>query len=160
MRLIIRTIIISFVLIVLHATLVNVLTIVNAVPNILIIWLVYIAITAGQLSSTVAGFCLGLFVDIISGGIMGLSALSNTIAGFIAGYFYNENKVEQNLSTWTFVVVVGIAAVLHNAVFFTIFLQGMEISWWRALMLHGIPSSVYTIVVGAIPMFVFRRKYQ
>ena len=160
MRRILWYIFISFLLIVIHATVTNFFAIGNAVPDILIVWLVYIAVTSGQLTSTLAGFCLGLFVDIITGGVIGLSALTKTLAGFSAGYFFNENKIEQNISTWTFVVAVAVATLLHNAIFFVIFLQGTDIGWWKALMLHGFPSALYTIVIATVPMFVFRRKYQ
>ncbi len=150
----------SLFFLVIHATLVNYLTIGNAIPDILIIWVVYIAVTSGQMSGLVAGFLIGLFVDFISGGVLGLSALTKTLVGFLAGYFFNENKIEQNLSTWRFVIAVGLAALLHNAIYFLIFLQGTDVGWWRALVLHGIPSTLYTTVLAMIPMFIFRRKYQ
>ncbi len=143
-----------------HATLINYITIGNAIPDILLIWIVYIALTRGQMSGLLAGFFIGLFIDFISGGVLGLSALTKTLAGFFAGYFFNENKTEQTLSTWKFVVAVGLAALLHNAIYFLIFLQGTDVGWWRALILHGIPSTLYTTALAMIPMFIFRRKFQ
>ena len=153
---------ISIVLLVVHSTIINFVTLGNAVPDILTIWIVYIAIVSGQLSGTVAGFCIGLLVDVMSGndGMLGLSAMTKTLAGFSAGYFFNENKTEQTLSTWTFVFAVGLATLLHNAVYFTIFLQGTDVGWWRAVVLHGIPSSLYTTALAVVPMSVFRRKFQ
>ncbi len=145
---------------VIHATLVNFLTIGDAIPDILIIWVVYIALTKGQMSGLLAGFAIGLFVDLISGGVLGLSALTKALAGFSAGYFFNENKTEQTLSTWKFVIAVGISALLHNVIYFVIFLQGTDVGWWLALVLHGIPSTFYTTALATVPMFVFRRKYQ
>ena len=66
---------------------------------------------------------------------------------------------EQTLAGWKFVFAVGLASLLHNGVYFLIFLQGTDISWWRAVALHGIPSSLYTTTLAMVPMFVFRRKY-
>ncbi len=91
--------------------------------------------------------------------MLGLSAMTKTIAGFVAGYFYNENMTEQTLAGWKFVFAVGLASLLHNGVYFLIFLQGTDISWWRAVALHGIPSSLYTTTLAMVPMFVFRRTY-
>ena len=153
---------ITVLLVVLHSTLVNFVTIGSAVPDVLIIWIVYIAITSGQLTGTIAGFCIGLFVDLISGhdGVLGLSALTKSVAGFAAGYFYNDNMTEQTLSGWKFVMASGLASLLHNAAYFLIFLQGTDVGWWRAIVLHGLPSSLYTTALATVPMFVFRRKYQ
>ena len=161
MRRIVSYALITLLLIALHSTLVNIITIGTAIPDVLVIWIVYIAITSTQLNGTIAGFIIGLLVDLISGndGMLGLSAMTKTIAGFVAGYFYNENMTEQTLAGWKFVFAVGLASLLHNGVYFLIFLQGTDISWWRAVALHGIPSSLYTTPLAMVPMFVFRRKY-
>jgi rod shape-determining protein MreD len=151
---------VSFLLIAVQATLVNLVTIGPAVPDLLLIWIVYIGITTGQLRGTLFGFFIGLLLDTIGGGMLGLSALTKTLAGFFAGYFYDENRTEQTLSTWKFVIIAGIISLLHNAIYFVIFLQGTSISWWRSLSLHGIPSALYTIILAILPMVVFRRKYQ
>ncbi len=152
---------ISLLLIVLHTTLVNFVTLGTAVPDILLIWIAYLAITQGQISGTLFGFFIGLFVDIISGhdGMLGLSALTKTLAGFIAGYFFNENKTEQTLSSWSLIIVVGLCTLLHNAIYFLIFLRGSDVGWWQSVALYGIPSALYTTALAIVPMSVFRRKY-
>jgi rod shape-determining protein MreD len=150
----------ALLLIVVHATILNFVTIGNAIPDIILIWVVYVAITTGQLTGTITGFFVGIIVDLLSGGVLGLSALAKTLAGFVGGYFFNENKIEQTLSTSKFVIAVGIASVLHNAIYFLIFLQGTDVGWARAVALHGIPSALYTTVLAVVPMAIFRRRYQ
>jgi rod shape-determining protein MreD len=152
----------SLVLIVVQTTLVQFVTIVNAIPDLALLWIVYVAITRGKIAGTIVGFATGLLFDFMSGadGMLGLAALCKTLAGYVAGLFYNENKTEQTLSSWRGVVIVGCAALLHNALYFLIFLQGSDVGWSRALGLHGIPSSLYTTILALIPMAVFRRKYQ
>lgn len=153
---------ISLLLILLHTTLVNVVTVGTAVPDVLLIWVVYLAIQFGQLAGTILGFSIGLFIDLLSGndGMVGLAALSKSLAGFLAGYFYQENKTEQTLSSARFVVAVGLAALLHNAIYFVIFLYGSDVGWWRAIAWHGIPSTLYTTALSIVPMSLFRRRYQ
>lgn len=153
---------ISLTLLVLQTTLVQFVTIGNAVPDLALVWVVYVALTRGQLPGTILGFATGLTFDFLSGldGMLGLAALCKTLAGFFAGYFYSENRTEQTLSTWRFVLIVGAAALLHNAIYFLIFLQGTDVGWNRALLLHGAPSSLYTTTLALIPMAVWRRKFQ
>lgn len=153
---------ISFLLIVFSTTVVNFVAIGNAIPDLLLMWIVYIAITQGQLTGTLFGFSIGLFVDVISGndGMLGLSALCKSLAGFVAGYFYHENKIEINLSTSKFLFAVGTSALLHNALYFVIFLRGSDVGWWSAIVAYGIPSMLYTTALAVVPMSLFRRKFQ
>jgi rod shape-determining protein MreD len=153
---------ISLLLILLQTTLVNAVTLGTAVPDVLVIWIVYLAIQFGQIAATVLGFGIGLCMDLLSGqdGMLGLAALSKSLAGFLAGYFYHENKTEQTLSSGRFVAAVGFAALLHNAIYFLIFLRGSDVGWWQAITWHGVPSTLYTMVLSVVPMSLFRRKYQ
>ncbi len=60
-------------------------------PDILLLWILFIAFRFGQIEATVAGFCAGLLQDIFASHLLGLSALTKTLSGFLAGYLYNEN---------------------------------------------------------------------
>jgi rod shape-determining protein MreD len=153
---------VSLLFVVLHTTLARYVTIGTAIPDVVLIWVVYVALTRNQLTGTVVGFACGLLFDLMSGqdGMLGLAALCKTLAGFLAGYFHSENKTEQTLTTWRFVLIVGAAALLHDAIYFLIFLQGTDVGWSRALALHGAPSTLYTTALAVVPMVVFRRKFQ
>jgi rod shape-determining protein MreD len=83
-----------------QTTVVPHLAIGTIVPDLLLIWIVYLGISRGHVSAMTAGFFLGLLMDILAGddGMLGLSSLTKTAAGFLAGYTFNENKVVQILS--------------------------------------------------------------
>lgn len=153
---------ISFLLIFLHTTLVNALALGPAIPDVLLIWIVYLAIRRGHITATIYGFAIGVFVDMIGSGdgMVGLSSLAKSLAGFVAGYFYHENRIEQTLSSSRFIFVVGLAALLHYAIYFLILLRGTTIGWWEAFAMHAVPSALYTTALTIVPMSVFRRKYQ
>jgi rod shape-determining protein MreD len=153
-------VLLTVVLIVFQTTLVRYLTIGDLSPDILLVWIVYLAIARGQTTATVTGFSVGLVLDLLSGsdGMLGLSALAKSTGGFVAGYFYNENKTAQTLGTYRFLLIIAAAAFVHNLIYFIIFLQGSGVSWWHATLYYGLPAALYTSATGLIPMFIFARR--
>jgi rod shape-determining protein MreD len=139
----------SLLILLLQTTVVRFLSIQGIVPDI-----------RGQITATVAGFLLGLTLDLISGpdGMVGLAALTKTLAGFLAGYFYNENKTQQTLGGYQFIIIVVLVSLVHNVIYFLLFLQGSGLVWSEMLMRHGVPATVYTVAVALLPMFAFARK--
>ena len=154
----IRYSIVTLFLLVLQTTIIPFVSIANIVPDILIVWIVYVAIKLGQIPATVAGFMIGIAVDLVGGHFIGLSALSKTIAGFFAGYFYNENKIDYTLGNYQFLIIVGFSSLFHNIIYFVIFVQGSEIGLWTAVFRFGLFSTIYTVAFAVLPMFVFSRK--
>lgn len=161
MRRTVGYIVLSVILVLLQTTLVRYLAIETIVPDLLLIWIVYVALQEGQATATIAGFLIGLSVDLLSGsdGMLGLSALAKTAAGFCAGYFFNENKTQQILGGYQFLLVVGVASSVHNILYFLIFLQGTDLSWWDAILMFGLPATAYTVAAALLPMFVFQQRY-
>ncbi len=156
-----RYIFISILLIIVQTTLMKFLSVRDIAPDILIVWIVYLAIREGQISATVAGFLIGVIVDLLAGqdGMLGLSALAKTVAGFVAGYFYNENKTVQTLGGYYLLIAVGIAALLHHTIYFIIFLQGTGLDVTSIMLQYGLAATVYTTAIALLPMFAFARKY-
>ncbi len=148
----------SVILLVFQTTIVPFLSISNIGPDLLLVWFVFVAIKLGQIPATVAGFAIGIAVDLISGHFIGLSALSKTVAGFFAGYFYNENKIDYTLGSYQFLIIVGFVSLIHNVIFFVIFVQGSEIGFWSAILRFGLFSTIYTIAIAVLSVFVFSRK--
>ena len=150
----------SCLLVLLQTTLVRYLAIETVGPDIVLIWIVYLALREGQATATTAGFFLGLAVDLLSGteSMIGLAALSKTMAGFTAGFFHNENKVQQILGGYQFPLITGTTALVHNILYFIVFLQGTDVGWLNAVTMYGLPSAAYTAALTLIPMFVFARR--
>jgi len=148
----------SLFLVILQTTIVPFASIANIVPDLLIVWVVFIAIKLGQIPATVTGFIVGIAIDLVSGHFIGLSALSKTIAGFFAGYFYNENKIDYTIGNYQFLIIVALSSLIHNVVYFVIFVQGSDIGFWTAIFRFGLFSTVYTVAFAVLPMFAFSRK--
>jgi rod shape-determining protein MreD len=138
------------------------LAILSIVPDLVLIWIVYVAITYGQVQAMTIGFLLGVLLDVLSSGdtMLGLSALTKTVAGFLAGYSYNENKIAQYLSGPQFPLLLIVVSLVHNLLYFLIFLQGSDLRWDEMILRFGIPATVYTAAIAVIPMFAFARHYR
>lgn len=154
----VRLILITLIFVTLQTTIVSFTSIANIIPDVMLIWIVYLAITQGQIPATVYGFAIGLLLDLISGQFLGLSALSKTIAGFLAGYFFHENKIDLNLANYQFLIFVGISSIVHNLVYFIIFTQGSDVGLFTAVFRFGLLSALYTTFVATIPMFINARR--
>lgn len=128
-------------------------------PDLFLIWLVYTALRRGQIEATISGFAVGLLQDTVTIKFFGLAAFSKTIAGFVAGYFFNENTVEQTLGSYRFVLMVLLCAFIHDLVYFTIFFQGSEGSIFFTTIEMSIGMTLFTGVISVLPMFAFSRKY-
>lgn len=149
---------VTLVLLVFQTTIIPFTSVANIIPDVLIVWIVYVAVRLGQIPATVFGFVSGLVLDLVGGQFIGLSALSKTIAGFFAGYFYNENKTDYTIGSYQFLVIVGLASLFHNIVYFVIFVQGSEIGFWTAILRFGVFSAIYTTAIAVLPVFAFSRK--
>lgn len=156
----VRLIFFTVLFITVQTTIVSFTSVFNIVPDIMVIWIVYIAVTQGQIRATVFGFGIGLTIDLVSGQFLGLSALCKTLAGFIAGYFFQENKIEFTLGNYRFMVIVAVISFVHNVIYFVIFTQGSDVALFEAVFRFGLLSSLYTTTVSSIPMFVSMRKPQ
>jgi rod shape-determining protein MreD len=156
----IRSTLVALGLLLLQTTFLPFLSVGSYLPDIFLIWIVYIAVSRGQMEATITGFVAGLMQDAVTIQFFGLMALTKTIAGFIAGYFYNDNITAQTLGSYRFVLIVLLASFVHNIFFYGIFLQGIQDSVFLTMIEFSIASSLYTGILALLPMFTFVRKYR
>lgn len=130
------------------------------VPDVVLLWVVFIALRFGQVEATVGGFCAGLLQDLIAGQLLGLAALAKTITGFVAGYFYNENTFIQTMTSLRYTMMVFALSLVHNTLYFFIFYQGVRESLLLATLESTLATSLYTAVCCFVPFFYFSRKYR
>jgi rod shape-determining protein MreD len=150
----------SLLWIIVQTALIHLLAVGTIVPDLPLLWIVYLSVRRGQIWGSTAGFFVGLVLDLVGGTTMmlGLSALAKTVGGFLAGYFYNENKTLQTLGGYQWLLIVGICSLVHNLIYFVLFLQGADITWLEGILRYGLPTTVYTLLAALLPMFGFARK--
>lgn len=63
------------------------ITVLPAIPDLLLIYTVFIALHAGPMTGQLTGFSTGLLIDFLSAGPLGLNCLLRTLTGFSFGLF-------------------------------------------------------------------------
>ena len=140
--------------IILQSTLISLLSIEDIKPDLIIILLVIYGLQFGQISTTIAGFGIGLFQDFLISGVIGISSLSKSIAGFIAGTI---GKKKRKNSLQLFVLVLFCITLIHDVIFYTLYKFGTDMSLMKLLLRYSLPSTLYTVIVGTI--INFARKF-
>jgi rod shape-determining protein MreD len=82
--------------------------------DLVLVVVVYVALTSGPVTGLLAGTVAGLAQDALSSGIIGIGGLAKTLVGFLTGIIGTQFIVAQPFSR--FVVFVA-ATVLHALVF-------------------------------------------
>ena len=113
----IRSALVVFGLLLFQTTFLPFIALGGYLPDLFILYLVYIALRRGQIEATISGFIIGLLQDIITTQFFGLAALSKTIAGFIAGYFFNAGVAQNQLVAASLVLAarIGVAWFFQHA---------------------------------------------
>ncbi len=156
----IRSALVALALLLLQTTFLPLLSIGGFVPDVFLIWVVYVAVRRGQMEATVTGFIVGLLQDAVAMQFFGLSALTKTIAGFVAGYFFNDNSTEQTLGSYRFLTILLLSSFVHNIIYYGVFLQGIQDSVFITTIEFSVFTGLYTVLMGVFPMFTFVRKYR
>jgi rod shape-determining protein MreD len=82
--------------------------------DLVLVVVVYVALTSGSVTGLLSGAAAGLVQDALSSGVIGIGGLAKTIVGFLAGVVGTQFIVAQSLPR--FVVFFG-ATLLHAIVF-------------------------------------------
>lgn len=141
-----RNILLIFLALLLQASWINGLAIYGIAPDIVIIILVFIAFTRGQIEATILGFISGLLIDIYDPGTrLGVNALANSLVGFLAGYSRVSIAAEDLQAQ---AAILFAATLLHDVIFFLVALQPLKI------LSVGLGTGLYTAALGTALSFV------
>jgi rod shape-determining protein MreD len=150
--------VIALVLVIVQVLVSRFLSVGGAMPDLAVIFLVYILIVRGQLIAEITGFLLGLSLDILSSGTLGAHALSLTLVGFLLGYFFDEELAKQRLRNWPFLLFVFTASVIANLVYYFFFTAGSGLSFTAYALSRGGLGTLCTVIAAIIPMYYWSRQ--
>jgi rod shape-determining protein MreD len=130
--------------------------------DLVLVAVVYVALTSGPGAGMLAGSLAGLIQDSLSSGVVGIGGLAKCIVGFVVGGIGQQFIVTATLPR--LVIFVG-STFAHAAVFMGLYvLLGLRTfsSPWRAVLGQAIGNSVVGIVaftiVEALPGAIERRR--
>lgn len=152
-----KPIIIFIPLAVIQMVIVPLISVYDIAPNLVLILIVYYTLIDGQIFGIILGFILGLLFDLISGGIIGASSLAFTVAAFIAGYFYNENKIESNTTTFLFIIILFLCGVVNSFLYSSVATNNPDVKFINLILYIGILPGLYSAILG-LPVIIFKPK--
>ena len=154
----IYSIVLFFPLLLIQTTLVPLLSIDTVLPDLILILLVYYAIQHGQIYGSLLGFIYGFFIDIITGTTLGSAMIAKTLAGFTAGYFSSENRIDQNLKSYNFALIVLLSALIDstvNAFFSSI---NFTANIFMIFFHYALLPAIYTATIALMGMIFYPKR--
>ena len=133
-------------------------SIIGAVPDLALIYVVWAAFRRGQLFAEVAGFVLGLLVDLLSSSTVGSHSLTYCVIGFLVGYFSDAESAEQRLRNWPFLLFVALSAVVNALLWFVFFALPGGVSFSDYMLGQIGVTVLYTTILAVVPMFYASRR--
>jgi rod shape-determining protein MreD len=130
--------------------------------DLVLVTVVYIALTSGPVSGMLAGSLAGLIQDQLSTGVLGIGGLAKSIVGFAAGAIGQQFIITAALPR--FVTFIG-ATVAYQAIFMGIYVALNERSFsspWKAIATQAIGNAIVGMIaftiIEALPGVMERRR--
>jgi rod shape-determining protein MreD len=114
--------------------------------DLVLVAVVYVALTSGPVTGMLTGTFAGLIQDAMSSGVIGIGGLAKTVVGFFAGIIGTQFIVAQPLPR--FVVFFG-ATALHAVIFMGLYVV-LDVRHFATPYAAALGQSVGNAVVGVI----------
>ena len=156
-KVILWTIVAAFLLGVFETAIMSHIQLLPALPDLILILVVYIALHNGTIVGIMAGFFSGLIFDFLSLAPMGLHAFVFTVLGFLYGMLYRKYNVRR----FFFPFVLGLSATFLKAgillVLHVLFGQSIQVynlfavSFWIEVAENALCAPPLFILFGLFP---------
>ncbi len=126
-------------------------------PQLVIIFVVYLALREGQLFGMSGGFLIGLLNDLLVTHFIGYTSFVGVVAGFAAGFFFKESDIELAARTLNFAWICAITLAISELAALPIIASG-ELDYLYVFMKFTVGTTIYTSVFAMVIVFVNGRK--
>ena len=145
-------VLIFIVILFLQLFLVNILTIKNIRPDLILIFVLYLSVKIGSSKGIIAGFCIGIIIGLLDNSVsLGLSCLVYSVVGYLGGRLQRQTYKMLPFQFYTYsLVIVAVSFMIFNYFTFNNQLQHdfyLFIAMW-------IKSALYTISIAVLLQFV------
>lgn len=123
----------------------------GVVPDVVLLYVAYVALRRGRVAGAVAGFSAGLLMDLlVNPSTLGINALMKTLMGFVIGLFRSEQGENLRLTPVQAFVGALVVAIVHNGLM-TIVLA-LEQGTRTPFLIFGLwlGAALYTAVVALV----------
>ena len=149
-----RNILLIILALFLQTSWVRALSIAGMTPDLVLLVLVFIGITGGQIEATIFGFVSGFLLDIYTPESMGVNALANSLVGFAVGYG-RIGVVAEDLQVQALILLV--AGLLHDLIYFTLESLSDPLNIFYLMVRYGLGTAFYTACLGTVlSLLLFR----
>ena len=111
-----------------------------AIPDFLLLCVLYFSIRNGKVAGEITGFVSGLLLDFLSGSPFGLNSLIRTAVGFLGGYFHRMMNYESFFVNF----VAGFCATIVKALLIYV----VSLLFPNYVNSYHIFSSVFALELG------------
>ena len=136
----------------------------TAALDLVLVVVVYVALTSGPVTGMLAGSAAGIVQDALSSGTVGIGGLANAIVGFGAGVIGQQFIVTAAFPRFVMFIV---ATLVHSALFMGMYvLLGLKEfpSPWAVVLSQAIGNAVVGIVgfaiIESLPGVMERRRFR
>jgi rod shape-determining protein MreD len=134
----------------------------TAALDLVLVVVVYVALTTGPLTGMVAGSVAGIIQDALSSGVVGIGGLAKSIVGFLAGVIGQQFIVTAALPR---LVMFVAATVVHATIYMGLYV-GLELrdfpSPYKAVLTQALVNSaagmIAFTIIEALPGMAERRR--
>jgi len=114
--------------------------------DLVLVAVVYVALTAGPVTGMLTGTFAGLVQDALSSGVIGIGGLAKTIVGFLAGIIGTQFIVAQPLPRF---VVFFSTTILHAVIFMGLYVL-LDVRHFGTPYAAALGQAVGNAVVGVV----------
>jgi rod shape-determining protein MreD len=152
-----RNILLIFLALFLQTSWVDAISILGITPDLVLIVLVFVGITRGQIEATALGFLSGLLLDIYNPEWMGVNALANSLIGFAVGYT-RIGIVAEDIQVQA--AILFVATLVHDIIYFIFYAISNALNIFFLILQQGLGTALYTTVLGILISLALTRLFR